>query len=773
MRYSDSSELSKVSLLSFTLLIFSAGIVEGINPYPAKAASARTIDAAPTLLLAQSTPPANPAVTPQSASSPVSSEQSNREGGDSTLWWLLFLCLGLPFLLAWLGSKNRTTVVKPSTLILTPETGNTARIYWEIAPEKIQRLRRQGGKNLVVRLMDVTNINPQVTNPEVVQQVPCSLGSPLISLQVPEVDREYQAELGCLTQDGGWISLAKSAPAYFPAPSPFLGGLGAGIVTAIGSNAISSVDSPSGTQGTASQPQVAGKVVDKIQVDVIENSTSAAEAENAVVDHPANPVAENTQVIDNAVEGEKVEMADAPAEEVENAEVIDSPPEADSTQAIDSSAEEVAGQVEIVDAPADSLEVDVWDGQEEATPVTAPTTPIATEAGINAGIAEPEPELSTTTSDVVPEASSEAIESPPEIPDPEIFDNSDLSHSSEAIASPPPELLATASEVITEASPEAIESAIPLPEATNDEMAPDAVESKAGIAEPSDSEDLPPEEVNPPLSSVVPTVDDSGSSLNWGVVGGAAAAEAAVPLPKEEIVIETPLPKVTLIPSDEVTINGSWVLPESTKATYESQGGIQLALRIYNVTDIDPEMPLTGDFRQFTVAETGLTAPLTLENLPNNPSSNSAHSGTDSEISYGDYQGELGYLTATDQWLGIAKSNRVRLSLVGKTQIRLTMNTPTQGYVTWSIAPRDNQILKSQKINGLRLRIYEVTNIDLDQTPANDTQEYACEMDQRDRYVPITVGDRPYADYIAELGYMTNTEEWLRIIRSLHTRFFS
>ncbi len=783
MRYSDSSELSKVSLLSFTLLIFSAGTVEVINPYPAKAASIKAVDDVPTLLLAQSTPPANPAVTPQTASSPVSAAPSNREGGDVTLWWLLFLCLGLPFVLIWLRSQIKTTTVKPSTLILTPETGSTARIYWEIPPEKIQGLRRRGGTNLTVRLMDVTNINPQVTNPEVVQQVPCSLGSPLISLQVPDVDREYQAELGCLTQDGGWISLAKSAPAYFPAPRPFLGGLGAGIVTAIGSNAISSYDAPSGTQAEASQPQVADKVTDK--VDVIDDSPPVAEVA-AVIDHPTSP-----------------------AEEVENTEVIDHPPEAENTQIIDSSAEEVAEKVEIIDDdPARSLEANVWD--EQASPATTPiTTPIATETGINAGIVAPElePELLTSSSEVESEASpdqasSEAIDSPPEIAHPEAITLIDspspeqlttasevLSEAGpEAIDSPPEiahpeaidstlsEQLTTASDVVPEASPEVIETVTPLPlneDTISDEIAIDSVEPIPGITTPSDSEYLPPEEVSLPLSSVVPTVDDSGSSLNWGVAGGAAAAEAAPPLPKEEVVPETPLPRVDLIPSDEVTINGSWVLAESTKANYENQGGIQLALRIYNVTGIDPEMPLAGDFWQFAVSETGLNSPLTFEDLPNNPSSNSSHRGTDSEVSYGDYQGELGYLTATEQWLGIAKSNRVRLSLVGKTQIRLAMHTPNQGYVTWTIAPRDNQILKTQKINELRLRIYDVTNIDLDQVSANDTQEYTCELDQRDRYVTITVGDRPYADYIAELGYMTSTGEWLRISRSLHIRFFS
>ncbi len=510
MRYSDSSDLSKVSLLSLTLLIFSAGIVEVINPYPTRAASLRAVDSLPTLLLAQSTPPVNPPInspaSPQATSSPVSAEPSNREGGDNTLWWLLFLCVGLPFVLAWLGSKGKNTTVKPSTLILTPETGQIARIYWEIPPEKIQRLRRQGGTNLAVRLTDVTNINPQVTNPKVVQQVSCSLGSPLISVQVPEVDREYAAELGCVTNDGGWLSLAKSAPAYFPAPRPFLGGLGAGIVTAIGSNEIGSFDTPSETQEKAILPQVADKV------DLIKNSLPPVGVAG-VIDNPT--------II---------------AEEAENTEVIDN--------------------------SAGSLEADIWD---EQVPLPV-TTPITTNA-----------------------------------------DNAD--------------------------NAEIVES---------------------GIAHPSHPEDLPLEEVTTPLSSVVPTVDDGDNRLNWGVIGGVAAAGVSQ-VPKDEVVIDTPLP-----------------------------------------------MPL--------------------------------------EV---------------------------------KTQIRLDRYTSDQGYVTWTIASGDSQILKSQEIKDLRLRIHDVTDIELDHTPAHNTQEYVCEMDQGDRHVTIIVGDRPHADYIAELGSMTNTGEWLRIIRSLHTRFFS
>ena len=620
MRQSNSS---KVSLLSLTLLIFSAGIMEIVSPYPAKARATKDGNSAPAFLTAQVTPQVSPQATP----SPVNPELGNREGGDVTLWWLLLLCLGLPFLLAWLGSKRGATTEKSSTLILTPETGQTARIYWEMSPEKIQGLRRRGGKNLAIRLTDVTNINPQVTNPQLVQQVDCSLSSPLISLQVPEIDREYQAELGCVTNDGGWVSLVKSAPAYFPVLHPFLGGLGAGIVTAIGSTVINSFEPQNETPQEASLP----KVVDK--VDVGENLVNSLNS-----------------------------MEDAG----------------------------------VIDHPAGDLEVDLWND------LSPPITP-------EVGIEEPEVLL----------------------PKVEVIDN---------------------------------------PEAINNLQVKD-IDSSVD----SQTEDLL-EGMNTPLPAIVPTVDDGGNSLDWGITGGAGVVQLQKDDEvKDEIVVDEPLPRINLLPSDESTINGSWILPESIKATYQNQGGSKLALRVYDVTGIDPEMSLAGTFQQFAVEETGLITSLTLQDLPHNQHNqinDLPNTETDSELLYRDYQGELGYLTATDEWLGVAKSNRVRLPLVGETQIQLNIHTPDQGYVYWEIAPRDEQSLKSQGCRDLILRIHDSTDIDIDYTPPHTTQEYAFDRDRRNFYVSIMIGDRPYGDYLAELGYITTTGEWRRIIRSLHTRFF-
>jgi phosphate transport system substrate-binding protein len=535
MRYTNSS---KVSLLSLTLLIFSAGIVEAVNPHPTKAGEIRDNDSFSTLLVAQATPQVTPVVTP----SPVTTGTGNRSTGDGTLWWLLLLCLGLPLGLVWLGSKRGTTTSKQSTLILTPETDRTARVYWEIPPEKVKGLRQQGGADLAIRLTDVTNINPQVTNPKLVQQVNCSLGSPLISVQVPEVDREYQAELGCMTTDGGWISLAKSAPAYFPAPRPFLGGLGAGIVTAIGSTAISSFEPQRETPAAASPPQVVAKVnVVENPVNVVENPVNVINPVEAaeVIDDSAIPI-KDAGVIDNSINpSEDAGVVNSPVNSSEDAGMVDIP--INPSEAV----------VDHPPVPTNDLEADIWND-----------------------------------SSAIDSSARDSTDSP--VPDFRVNSN---------------------------------------------------------------TEDPAGEEINVSISSVVPTVDDGGGGLNWGVGSTVGTAEVAVPPQPDEITLDTPL--------------------------------------------------------------------------------------------------------------------------VGETQIHLHIYTPDQGYVCWEIAPQDEQNLQSQGGGGLRLRIYDATDIDLDHVPAHDTQEYACDLNQSDRYVPIIVSDRPHADYIAELGYITNTGEWLRIIRSLHTRFFN
>lgn len=98
-----------------------------------------------------------------------------------------------------------------SSLHLVPYDGKNAYTYWDVAPVHIQNLQNQGGKDLVVRLYDVTDslISPHQP-PYLLQQFSCEPQPPYILLTLPAENRDYLAELGYLTPSGEWLLLATS-----------------------------------------------------------------------------------------------------------------------------------------------------------------------------------------------------------------------------------------------------------------------------------------------------------------------------------------------------------------------------------------------------------------------------------------------------------------------------------------------------------------------------------------------------------------------------------
>lgn len=65
------------------------------------------------------------------------------------------------------------------------------------------------------------------------------------------------------------------------------------------------------------------------------------------------------------------------------------------------------------------------------------------------------------------------------------------------------------------------------------------------------------------------------------------------------------------------------------------------------------------------------------------------------------------------------------------------------------------------------MRIHDVTHIDIDYDPPHDTQEYTCDETQQDMHVLLPVDQR---DYLAELGYRSSDQRWLRLARSAPIR---
>jgi phosphate transport system substrate-binding protein len=102
----------------------------------------------------------------------------------------------------------------------------------------------------------------------------------------------------------------------------------------------------------------------------------------------------------------------------------------------------------------------------------------------------------------------------------------------------------------------------------------------------------------------------------------------------------------------------------------------------------------------------------------------------------------------------------------GECQIILVPRNATDAYVYWEVTDQYKQPLRAQGGQTLMLRVHDATNLDIDVEEPHSTQEFPVSESDQDRHIQIPMSDR---DYIAELGYYTADQRWLRIIRSFHT----
>jgi hypothetical protein len=87
-----------------------------------------------------------------------------------------------------------------------------------------------------------------------------------------------------------------------------------------------------------------------------------------------------------------------------------------------------------------------------------------------------------------------------------------------------------------------------------------------------------------------------------------------------------------------------------------------------------------------------------------------------------------------------------------------------QAYVSWDVAEAYKQALRDRGGRQLTLQIHDATNIDIDYHRPHSTQTYVCNETDQEKYVAIPAADR---DYVADLGYFTDDNRWLRLARSM------
>jgi hypothetical protein len=99
----------------------------------------------------------------------------------------------------------------------------------------------------------------------------------------------------------------------------------------------------------------------------------------------------------------------------------------------------------------------------------------------------------------------------------------------------------------------------------------------------------------------------------------------------------------------------------------------------------------------------------------------------------------------------------------GESRIVLLPRDPQWAYTYWDIPNDHKEELRRQGGQQLALRIYDVTDIDIEHQSPHSIQEYPADELAREWYLPIPVSDR---DYINDIGYRTADGRWLVLARS-------
>jgi hypothetical protein len=99
----------------------------------------------------------------------------------------------------------------------------------------------------------------------------------------------------------------------------------------------------------------------------------------------------------------------------------------------------------------------------------------------------------------------------------------------------------------------------------------------------------------------------------------------------------------------------------------------------------------------------------------------------------------------------------------GESRIVLLPRDPQWTYAYWDIPNEHKEELRRQGGQQLALRVYDVTDVNLDYQRPHSIQEYPCDELAREWYLPMPVSDR---DYVVDIGYRCADGRWLVLARS-------
>ncbi len=100
-------------------------------------------------------------------------------------------------------------------------------------------------------------------------------------------------------------------------------------------------------------------------------------------------------------------------------------------------------------------------------------------------------------------------------------------------------------------------------------------------------------------------------------------------------------------------------------------------------------------------------------------------------------------------------------------RIVLLPRDPQWAFAYWDITTEHKHELRSQGGQSLALRVYDVTDIDINHQSPHSIQEYPLDEMAREWYLSIPVSDR---EYLVDIGYRCADGRWLVLARSASIR---
>jgi phosphate transport system substrate-binding protein len=621
------------------------------------------------------------------------------------------------------SSKNK------SRTILVPRNDKSSYAYWEIDPQEREELKRQGGQKLALRLYDATNVDDSESQqPELLQQYDCEESAQDREILIPASDRDYEIELGYVTDDDRWLSLSKSAPIrVMPSSVPDDGSMrenGTEQAGKIGGAAVA------GAAGIAGAAAAAQSFVSETPTKLQEDSNTQLQTEAFTSEVPT-----------------KLQNSDTNLQ-----------PEA-----------------RVVITPRDSQHVYAyWELPEQLKHSSK------LEGGEQLAL-----RLYDVTGIDLDQQSAHSME---EYPCDESTQDVHLS-----VPQSDRDYLVELGYITVDRDWLSLARSthvhVPAQDTANGNAAIETSDRQAQISTAT------PNEANPTASSETGSADKIGGAAIAGMASIAGAAAAAQPF-----VSETPTQlqssdtnpqlegRIVLAPLDSQHVYAYWEVGQEQKDAAKNQGGKQLTIRLYDVTNLDLDVQPAHSMQEYTCSELSQDLHLSV------PQSDR------------DYLVDLGYTTETGDWLRIARSTHVHVPAAGSNQVETTAessssfvsssptnlqtsNTKLQddptnwhsriilvpgssqnAYAFWEINEKEQEELKRQGGQTLALRLYDVTNINLDSQDALIVEQYQCDETSQDQHLNISVSDR---DYQVAIGYLTQYQRWLSLAKSSIVRISS